>query len=104
VCARPDDFCEICGGPHDYERPHAPVRGELVQFTREDVLAVTREADAWEGSQEFEHDVHGVRAHTATLRTLAAKIELLLLLDGGEGLPTRRAPEPRAARRPAVAP
>jgi hypothetical protein len=104
VCARPDDFCEICGGPHDYQRPHAPVRGELVQFTREDVLAVAREADAWEGSQEFEHDVHGVRAHTARLRALAGKLELLLLLDGGEGLPRARTADPRTARRPAATP
>jgi hypothetical protein len=103
VCARPDDFCEICGGPHDHLRPHTPVRGEAVQFTRDDVLAVEREAEAWEGSQEFEHDVHGVRAHTARLRALAAKLELLLLLDGGEGLPPRRMNEPATARRPVAA-
>jgi hypothetical protein len=80
------------------------VPGELVHFTRDDVLAVTREADAWEGSQEFEHDVHGVRTHTATLRALAAKLELVLLLEGGEGLPQRRVTEPRGVRRPAAAP
>ena len=102
MCARPDDFCEVCGGPHDYHRPHAPVRGEVVQFSRDDVLAVEREAEAWEGSQEYEHDVHGVRAHTAQLRALAAKIELLLLLDGGEGLPPRRVGEPRSPRRAAT--
>jgi hypothetical protein len=75
-----------------------------VQFSRDDVLAVVREADAWEGSQEFEHDVHGVRAHTARLRALAAKLELLLLLDGGEGLPTRRLSDQRTTLRPAAAP
>jgi hypothetical protein len=80
VCGRPDDFCEICGGPHDDRRPHGRVPGERVQFTREDALAVEREAAAWEGSLEYEHDVHGVRAHTARLRALASKLELILLM------------------------
>jgi hypothetical protein len=81
VCGRPDDFCEICGGPHDYGRPHARVPGELVHFTRDDVLAVEREAAAWEGSHEYEQDVHGVRDHTARLRALAAKLQLLLPIE-----------------------
>lgn len=97
MCGRPDGFCEICGGPHDDRRPHVAVPGEMVHFSREDVLAVEREADAWEGSQEYEHDVRGVRDHTARLRALAAKLELLLLLDGGEGLPARRRGAPRGA-------
>ena len=75
-----------------------------MQFSRDDVLAVEREAEAWEGSQEFEHDVHGVRAHTARLRALAAKLELLLLLDGGEGLPPRRLGDQRTTLRPSAAP
>ena len=78
VCGRPEDFCEICGGPHDARRPHRTLPGERVHFTRADLLAVQREAEAWEGSQEFEHDVRGVRTHTAALRALAAKLELLI--------------------------
>jgi hypothetical protein len=97
VCARPDDFCEICGGPHDQHRPHARVAGEPVHFTGEDVLAVEREADAWEKSQEYERDVHGVREHTARLRALAAKLELLILMEGGEGLPARQQGESKGA-------
>lgn len=90
MCARPDHFCEICGGPHDQHRPHAPIPAERVHFSVEDLLAVEREADAWEKSQEYERDVHGVRDHAAHLRTLAAKLELLMLMDGGEGLPAPR--------------
>jgi hypothetical protein len=82
VCGRPDDYCEVCGGPHDVRRPHARVAGEEVRFTRDDMLAVEREAAAWEGSREYEHDVTGVRAHTIRLRTLAAKIATLLDYGG----------------------
>jgi hypothetical protein len=97
VCARPDDFCEICGGPHDQHRPHTRVAAEPVLFTRADVLAVEREAEAWEKSQEYERDVHGVRDHTARLRALAAKLELLILMEGGEGLPARQRGESKGA-------
>lgn len=78
VCGRPEDYCEICGGPHDVRRPHARVAGEEVRFTRDDLLAVEREAEAWEGSVEYESDVNGVRAHTLRLRALAGKIATLL--------------------------
>ena len=78
VCGRPDGYCEICGGPHDQRRQHARVSGEEVRFTEEDVLAVEREAAAWEGSREYEMNVQGVRAHTAQLRALARKLGLVL--------------------------
>jgi hypothetical protein len=77
VCRRPDDYCEICGGPHDRTRPHARVPGEEITFTREDAEAVAREAAAWEGSFEYETGMDGIRAHTALLRALAAKINAL---------------------------
>jgi hypothetical protein len=78
VCGRPDGYCEVCGGPHDQRRQHARVPGEEVRFTPDDLVAVEREAAAWEGSREYEMNVHGVRAHTAQLRTLARKLGLVL--------------------------
>lgn len=82
VCGRPDDFCLICGETHDPARPHARVAGEEVRFTREDLTALEREASAWEGSREYEDNVHGVRAHTHQLRTLAQKIAVMLTYTG----------------------
>lgn len=79
VCQRPDHFCEVCGGPHDPSRPHARVAGEVVRFTHEDVAALNREADAWEGSLEYE-SVQGIRAHAALLRSIATRLELLVPL------------------------
>jgi hypothetical protein len=77
VCGRPEDFCEVCGGPHNPLRQHARVPGEEVQFTREDVDALAREAEAWEGSVEY-MTVEGIRAHAERLRSLADRITLLL--------------------------
>ena len=82
VCGRPDEFCLICGETHDTSRPHARVAGEEVRFTREDLTALEREASAWEGSREYEDNVHGVRAHTQQLRALAQKIAVLLTYTG----------------------
>lgn len=82
VCGRPDEFCVICGAPHDRERPHVRVPGEEVRFTRDDLTALEREAAAWEGSREYEDNVHGVRAHTHELRALAQKIAILLTYTG----------------------
>lgn len=81
VCGRPENYCEVCGGPHDARRPHKAVPGERVRFTHDDVLAIRREIEAWEGSVEYERDVRGVRAHTATLRALVHKLELVLRVD-----------------------
>jgi hypothetical protein len=78
VCGRPDEFCVICGQPHDSSRPHTRMPGEEVRFTRDDLVAVEREASAWEGSREYEDNVHGVRGHTQQLRALAQKIAVLL--------------------------
>ena len=82
VCGRPDEYCVICGSEHDRTRPHARVAGEEVRFTREDLTAVEREAAAWEGSREYEENVHGVRAHTQQLRALAQKLAVLLTYAG----------------------
>jgi len=82
VCGRPGEYCVICGQPHDHSRPHARVAGEEVRFTRDDLTAIEREATAWEGSREYEQDVHGVRAHTHQLRALARKIAILLTYAG----------------------
>ena len=82
VCGRPDNHCVICGTEHDTARPHARVAGDEVRFTREDLVAVEREASAWEGSREYDNDVHGVRAHTRQLRALAQKISTLLTYTG----------------------
>ncbi len=79
VCQRPENFCEVCGGPHNPSRPHARVAGEAVRFTRDDVDALSREAEAWEGSLEFE-SVPGIRAHAELLRSIASRIELLVPL------------------------
>ena len=78
VCGRPDQFCLICGTQHDRARPHARVPGEEVRFTRDDLIAVEREAAAWEGSREYEDNVQGVRAHTQQLRAIAQKLTILL--------------------------
>jgi hypothetical protein len=82
VCGRPDDFCLICGETHDHTRPHERVPGEEVRFTLDDLNAVEREAAAWEGSREYENNVHGVRMHTQQLRELAQKIAVLLTYTG----------------------
>ena len=82
VCGRPDDYCVICGEEHDPTRPHARVAGEEVRFTRDDLTAIEREAAAWEGSREYDNNVHGVRAHTQQLRALAQKIGVLLAYTG----------------------
>lgn len=82
VCGRPDDFCVICGAEHEITRPHTRVAGEEVRFSREDLLAIEREASAWEGSREYDNNVHGVRAHTHQLRSLAQKIATLLTYTG----------------------
>lgn len=82
VCGRPDEYCVICGTEHDPTRPHARVPGEEVRFSREDLVAIEREATAWEGSREYDNDVHGVRAHTQQLRALAQKIAVLLTYTG----------------------
>ncbi|MEO7857460.1 MAG: hypothetical protein ABIU76_10690 [Gemmatimonadaceae bacterium] len=82
VCGRPDSYCVICGTEHESTRPHARVAGEEVRFTREDLVAVEREASAWEGSREYDNNVHGVRAHTQQLRALAQKIATLLTYTG----------------------
>ena len=82
VCGRPDEYCVICGTSHDVARPHARVPGEEVRFTRDDLTAIEREAAAWEGSREYEDNVHGVRAHTQQLRSLAQKIAILLTYTG----------------------
>ena len=78
VCGRPDQYCVICGTQHDRARPHARVAGEEVRFTRDDLIAIEREAAAWEGSREYEDNVHGVRAHTQQLRAIAQKLAILL--------------------------
>lgn len=78
VCGRPDEFCVVCGQSHDRTRPHARVAGEEVRFSHDDLAAVEREAAAWEGSREFDENVHGVRTHTRQLRTLARKLAILL--------------------------
>ena len=82
VCGRPDNYCLICGTEHESTRPHARVAGEEVRFTREDLVALEREASAWEGSREYDNNVHGVRAHTQQLRALAQKISTLLTYTG----------------------
>ncbi len=82
VCGRPDEYCVVCGSQHDRGRPHARVAGEEVRFTREDLNAIEREAAAWESSREYEDNVHGVRAHTQQLRSLAQKIAVLLTYTG----------------------
>ena len=82
VCGRPEDYCVICGQQHDRSRPHARVAGEEVRFTREDLTAIEREATAWEGSREYDNNVHGVRQHTQQLRALAQKIAILLTYTG----------------------
>ena len=82
VCGRPEEYCVICGQEHDRSRPHARVPGEEVRFTRDDLTAIEREAAAWEGSKEYDNDVHGVRAHTLQLRVLAQKIAVLLTYTG----------------------
>jgi ribosome-binding protein aMBF1 (putative translation factor) len=78
ICGRPDNYCEICGAPHDERRQHVRLAGEEVRFSRDDMIAVEREAVAWEDSREYETDVAGVRAHTARLRALAQKISTVL--------------------------
>ena len=78
VCGRPDNYCVICGTEHETARPHARVAGDEVRFTQDDLAAIEREASAWEGSREYDHNVHGVRAHTQQLRALAQKIATLL--------------------------
>ena len=82
VCGRPGDFCLVCGDEHDPARPHPRVPGEEVRFTRDDLAAVEREAAAWEGSREYEADVHGVRAHVRQLRALAHKLAIVLTWTG----------------------
>ena len=82
VCGRPDGYCVICGTEHEVTRPHTRVAGEEVRFSREDLLAVEREASAWEGSREYDNNVHGVRAHTLQLRSLAQRIATLLTYTG----------------------
>ncbi len=82
VCGRPDNFCVICGTEHGITRPHARVAGDEVRFNREDLVAVEREASAWEGSREYDNNVNGVRAHTQQLRALAQKIATLLTYTG----------------------
>lgn len=82
ICGRPDQFCVICGTQHDRSRPHARVAGEEVRFTRDDLIAIEREAAAWEGSREYEDNVHGVRAHTQQLRAIAQKLAILLTYTG----------------------
>ena len=72
----------ICGNEHESSRPHARVAGDEVRFTREDLLALEREASAWEGSREYDNNVYGVRAHTQQLRALAQKIATLLTYTG----------------------
>lgn len=82
VCGRPDNYCVICGTTHEMTRPHSRVAGEEVRFTRHDLIALEREASAWEGSREYDNNVHGVRAHTQQLRALAQKIATLLTYTG----------------------
>ena len=82
VCGRPDNYCVICGTEHESSRPHARVAGEEVRFSREELVAVEREASAWEGSREYDNNVQGVRAHTKQLRALAQKIATLLTYTG----------------------
>src|SRR5258705_4085518 len=82
VWGRPDDYCVTCGTSHDRTRPHARVAGEEVRFTRDDLTAIEREAAAWEGSKEYDNNVHGVRVHTQQLRALAQKIAILLTYTG----------------------
>ena len=82
VCGRPNNYCVICGNEHETTRPHARVAGEEVRFTRDDLVALEREASAWEGSREYDNNVHGVRAHTQQLRALAQKIATLLTYTG----------------------
>lgn len=82
VCGRPDNYCVICGTEHEPSRPHARVAGDEVRFTREDLVAIEREASAWEASREYDNNVHGVREHTQQLRALARKIATLLTYTG----------------------